>query len=272
MSISTSLLPEVLKVDPLFVANRLVDFMHENDIIDKFVITGFRTQAEVEAFRKSFHGSRLNYIFISSKYEERCKRWMRRHREVDFYTEDRFKAIDGVQEGMGVGNISEMRGIYLFDNNIDGLPSFYKRFRNKFLRGIVQEPIRINKKELRICSITLEKTILITLAIEYQKDEKRLFTTTEIAHLVNKYFKTLERSKNNVSRYFNQAYYVYYEVSYENRRNRYRLSPIGYSEAIKTIKNIHHYIGKESFVNVVAHEVVPSPSLFEKIKNSTWSK
>lgn len=263
---------EVLKVDPLFVANRLVDFMHENDIIDKFVITGFRTQAEVEAFRKSFHGSRLNYIFISSKYEERCKRWMRRHREVDFYTEDRFKAIDGVQEGMGVGNISEMRGIYLFDNNIDGLPSFYKRFRSKFLRGIVQEPIRINKKELRICSITLEKAILITLAIEYQKDEKRLFTTTEIAHLVNKYFKTLERSKNNVSRYFNQAYYVYYEVSYENRRNRYRLSPIGYSEAIKTIKNIHHYIGKESFVNVVAHEVVPSPSLFEKIKNSTWSK
>ncbi len=226
----------VLKVDPLFVVKRLVDFLHENDIIDRFVITGFRTQTEVEAFRKSFHGSRVHYIFISSKYEERYKRWMRRHREVDYYTEDRFKDIDGVQESMGVGNISEMSGIQFFENSIDGLPSFYKRFRGKFLRGIVQEPIRINKTELRKRSITLEKTILITLFFEYQKDEKRSFTTTEIAHLVNKYFRTLERSKNNVSRYFNQAYYVYYEVKYENRRNRYKISPIGYSEAMKTLR------------------------------------
>ena len=227
---------EVLKVDPLYVVKRLVDFLHENDIIDRFVITGFRTQTEMEAFRKSFHGSRVHYIFISSKYEERYKRWMRRHREVDYYTEDRFKDIDGVQESMGVGNISEMSGIQLFENSIDGLPSFYKRFRSKFLRGIVQEPIRINKTELRKRSITLEKAILITLFFEYQKDEKRSFTTTEIAHLVNKYFRTLERSKNNVSRYFNQAYYVYYEVKYENRRNRYKISPIGYSEAMKTLR------------------------------------
>lgn len=227
---------EVLKVDPLYVVKRLVDFLHENDIIDRFVITGFRTQTEMEAFRKSFHGSRVHYIFISSKYEERYKRWMRRHREVDYYTEDRFKDIDGVQESMGVGNISEMSGIQLFENSIDGLPSFYKRFRSKFLRGIVQESIRINKTELRKRSITLEKAILITLFFEYQKDEKRSFTTTEIAHLVNKYFRTLERSKNNVSRYFNQAYYVYYEVKYENRRNRYKMSPIGYSEAMKTLR------------------------------------
>ena len=229
---------EVLKVDPLFVVKRLADFLHENNIYDRFVITGFRTQSEVEAFRKSFHGSRLNYIFISSKYEERCKRWMRRHREVDAYTEDRFKVIDGVQESMGVGDIPEMSGFQLFDNSIDGLPSFYKGFRNKFLRGIVPEPIRINKKDLSKSSITLEKAILITLFIEYQKDEKRTFTTTEIAHLMNTYFRTSERSKNNVSRYFNQAYYVYYEVNYENRRNRYKISPIGYSEAMMVLRKI----------------------------------
>lgn len=236
---------EVLKVDALFVVKRLTDFLHENGIFDRFVITGFRTPAEVEAFRKSFHGGRVNYIFISSKYEERCKRWMRRHREVDYYTENRFKDIDGVQERMGVGDISEMSGILLFDNSIDGLPYFYKRFRSKFLQGIVQEPIRINKNELRNRSITLEKAILITLLIEYQKDEKRSFTTTEIAHLVNKYFRTLERSKNNVSRYFNQAYYVYYEVEYENRRNRYKISPIGYSEAMKTLRYLLSISGND---------------------------
>lgn len=229
---------EVLKVDSLFVVNRLVDYLHENGIIDRFVITGFRTQSEVEEFKKSFHGNRVNYIFLNASYEERCKRWMRRHREVDNYTEDRFKAIDDVQERMGVGNITNMNGFQFLDNSIDGLSSFYKGFRTKFLRGILQEPLRINEKELSRQTISLENAILITLAIEYQKDEKKSFTTTEIAHLVNRYFRVSKRNKNNVSRYFNQAYYVYYEVKYENRRNRYKISPIGYSEAILTIRSL----------------------------------
>ena len=86
---------------------------------------------------------------------------------------------------------------------------------------------------------------MVTLLIEYQKDEERSFTTTGIAHLVNKYFRTLERSKNNVSRYFNQAYYVYYEVEYENRRNRYKISPIGYSEAMKTLRYLLSISGND---------------------------
>lgn len=222
----------------MFVVNRIVDFLHENGIIDRYVITGFRTRAEVEEFKKTFHGSRVNFVYLNSNYDERCKRWMRRHREVDHYTEDRFKAIDEVQEGMGVGDITEMNGIQIFDNSIDGLSLFYKGFRNKFLRDIMQEPIEIRIRELKSKLITLEKAIQITLAIEYQKDETKSFTTTEIAHLVNKYFRAFERSKNNVSRYFNQAYYVYYEVKYENRKNRYKISPIGYSEAILTIGSI----------------------------------
>lgn len=237
---------EVLKVDPLYVVNRIVDYLHENGIIDRFVITGFRTRTEVEEFKKSFYGSRVIFVYLNSNYDERCNRWMRRHREVDNYTENRFKAIDEVQEGMGVGDITEMKGVQIFDNSIDGLSLFYKGFRNKFLRGVLQEPIRINENELNKLAITLEKAILITLAIEYQKDETKSFTTTEIAHLVNRYFRTSERNKNNVSRYFNQAYYVYYEVKYENHKNRYKISPIGYSEAILTIGSIRCYNDKES--------------------------
>lgn len=59
--------------------------------------------------------------------------------------------------------------------------------------------------------------------------------------MINRYFKVLERNKNNVSRYFNQSYYVYYEVKYENRKNRYKISPIGYSEAMSIIRNLKHY-------------------------------
>lgn len=237
---------EVLKVDPLFVVNRIVDYLHENGIIDRFVITGFRTRAEVEEFKKSFHGSRVNFVYVNSNYEERCKRWMRRHREVDLYTEDRFKAIDEVQVGMGVGDIAEMKGIHIFDNSIDGLALLYNGFRYKFLRGVLQEPIEIKIRNLKSKVITLEKAILITLAIEYQKDETKSFTTTEIAHLVNKYFRVFERSKNNVSRYFNQAYYVYYEVKYENRKNRFKISPIGYSEAILAIGNFRCFYDKKA--------------------------
>ena len=231
---------EVLKVDPLFVVNRLVDYLRENGIIDRFIITGFRTRAEVEAFQKLFLSSRTNYLYINSDYQERCKRWMRRHREVDYYTEERFKDIDSVQESMGVGDIMGMSGIHFIDNSIDGLSFFYKKFREKFLRGITQEPIGVNIEILKKLSITLEKAILITLAIEYQKEESKWFTTTEITHLVNTYFCTKERSKNNVSRYFNQAYYVYYEVKYENLRNRYKISPIGYSEAMMILRNIKY--------------------------------
>lgn len=237
---------EVLKVDPLFVVKRLVDYLHENGIIDRFVITGFRTQYEVEEFKKSFHGNRVNYIFLNASFEERCKRWMRRHREIDIYTEDRFRVIDDVQERMGIGGITNISGVKILENSIDGLSSLYKSFRNKFLRGLLQDPLRINKKKLSWQTISLESAILITLAIEFQKDETKSFTTTEIAHLVNRYFRAFERNKNNVSRYFNQAYYVYYEVKYEKRKNRYKISPIGYSEAILTIRSLGYCKNKET--------------------------
>lgn len=93
--------------------------------------------------------------------------------------------------------------------------------------------------------ISLEKAILITLAIEYQKYESRTFTTTEISHMINHNFKVLERNKNNVSRYFNQSYNVYYEVKYENKKNRYKISPIGYSEAMMMIRNLkYNHLGE----------------------------
>lgn len=146
-----------------------------------------------------------------------------------------------------MSDIMDIEGIQILDNSIDGLSLLYKGFRNKFLHRISQDPIRIRTNKLETLLMTLEKAILITLAIEYQKDEAKSFTTTEIAHLVNKYFKKFERSKNNVSRYFNQAYYVYYEVKYENHKNRYKISPIGYSEAMVVLRNliISGSIGKD---------------------------
>jgi len=47
-----------------------------------------------------------------------------------------------------------------------------------------------------------------------------------------------------------------------NRKNRYRISPIGYSEAIKILRHINHYIGRDYIVKSDTQEVV-NPLSFE---------
>ena len=135
-----------------------------------------------------------------------------------------------------MGSIEKMKDVITIDNSTDGLSHYYRAFRKQFLHDAERDVIKINKKTIKSINISLEKAILITLAIECQKDESRYFTTTEMSHLINRYFKDYKKNKNNVSRYFNQSFYVYYEVRYENRKNKYKISPIGYSEALKVYK------------------------------------
>lgn len=231
---------KVLNTEPLFVVNKLTDYLDEHEIHDKFVITGFRTKAEVNAFVKAIYGNMLHLVYINSNFEERFKRWQLRRRDTECFTEERFREIDAIQKDMGVGDIEDIPDITIIDNNIDGLMRFFKTFRTKFFNKSNRNVIRFNKIGLKTLKISLEKAILLTLAIEYQKDESRTFTTTEISHMINRYFKVLERNKNNVSRYFNQSYYVYYEVKFENRKNRYKISPIGYSEAMLILRKLHY--------------------------------
>ncbi|AUW46825.1 hypothetical protein CUJ84_pRLN2000283 (plasmid) [Rhizobium leguminosarum] len=59
-------------------------------------------------------------------------------------------------------------------------------------------------------------------------DEKRpSFTTSEIAKIINDLLsKTSQKHKDNVSRYFNQNFYAYYEIEIDPTKGtrRYRLS------------------------------------------------
>ena len=146
---------------------------------------------------------------------------------------------------MGVSGIKNMSGVMTIDNSVDGLLNYFKAFRKQFLQKSEKDVFKINKNDIKSIRISLEKAILITLAIEYQKDESKSFTTTEISHLINHYFKAVEKNKNNVSRYFNQSYYVYYEVKFENKKNRYKISPIGYSEAMMILRNLKYYYDNE---------------------------
>lgn len=252
---------EVLKTEPVFVVNRLIEYMHRNNIYERFVITGFRTKDEIQDFLVRFHSERLRLVFVNTCFEERFRRWKLRQREQDVYTEERFRDIDRVQDGMGIGEVATMQGIIPLSNDTTEVTDIYKCFARKFLRNQKKEHANIVNKELRYVKISLERAILITLALEFRKDQSRWYTTTEIAHLVNNYFKLIKRNKNNVSRYFNQAFYVYYEVQCVNRKNRYRISPIGYSEAIYILRHINHYIGKDYIVKSETHEVIESLSI-----------
>lgn len=247
---------EVLKTEPVFVVNSLIEYMHRNNIYDRFVITGFRTKDEIQDFLVRFHSERLRLVFVNTCFEERFRRWKLRQREQDDYTEERFNAIDKVQEGMGIGEVANMQGIISLSNDTTEVADIYKCFEKKLLKNQKKELANIVNKDLKYVKISLERAILITLALEFRKNQSYWYTTTEIAHLVNNHFKWISRSKNNVSRYFNQAFYVYYEVQCVNRKNRYRISPIGYSEAIKIMRHINHFISKEYIVKVNTHEVI----------------
>ena len=253
---------EVLKTEPVFVVNRLIEYMHTNHIYDRFVITGFRTKEEIQAFLTKFHAERLKLVFVNTSFEERFRRWKLRQREQDVYTEERFRDIDRLQDGMGIAEVATMQGIIPLSNDTTDVTDIYKSFVKKFLRNQKKEHDNIVNKNLKYVKISLERAILITLALELRKDQTRWYTTTEIAHLVNNYFRLIWRSKNNVSRYFNQTFYVYYEVQCVNRKNRYRISPIGYSEAIKILRHINHYIGRDYIVKSDTQEVV-NPLSFE---------
>ena len=67
------------------------------------------------------------------------------------------------------------------------------------------------------------------------REDRPYFTTTEIAKLISELFPSMKpKHKDNVSRYFNQDFYAFYEIDPdpdENKR-RYRLSNTGYGRAV----------------------------------------
>lgn len=230
---------EVLKTAPGFVVERVLRFLQMRGVYDRFVITGFRTKSEVESFLKAFRPTRTRIVFLNADMNIRYERWTRRRRERDTYSRERFEAIDSVQQGMGVGEILGLDGVAQFDNNRDGLTDYYTRFTGMFLSEEPDE-LMFNEKELyKADKISLEKAILITLALAYRDDEGAFFTTTEISKLINMHFKSISKNKNNISRYFNQEYHLYYEIKKEdNGKIKYKISPIGYSEAMLLLRNM----------------------------------
>jgi len=220
---------EKLKSNPLVVVENVLKYIRSKNIYDKLIITGFRTSDEISYFRKVFMNQDIKIIYITSCINVRYNRWIRRKRDITEYTQERFFNINTIQNEMGLSKIVERIDAMTFENNQEGLEFFYANFKEKYINA----DFVLEKNNVIVISqnLQLEKTILVILAIEYKKNEYNYFTTTEISRLINGLFKECKKNKNNVSRYFNQSYYPYYEIKKEKGKNKYKLSPTGYSEA-----------------------------------------
>lgn len=223
----------VLQTDPYYVVDKTLEFIWKKGINNRIVITGFRTPDEVKRFMELSTIRDIRVVYLESDYDKRFIRWVQRQRDQEKYNKQRFDEINTIQKKMGVLAIRDIPEVLNVKNNIDGLSEFYKTIRSNLLKG---KYIEVNRYKVGInptTKVTLENCILYALYVVYIEDENNYKTTTEISHIINKCFPALlkPKNKNNVSRYFNQKYYPYYEVKNINGTNKFQLSTIGYAEA-----------------------------------------
>jgi inosine/xanthosine triphosphate pyrophosphatase family protein/adenylate kinase family enzyme len=185
---------ELLKVNPLIVVKNTMNYMMSKKILDNFIITGFRHQTEVLNFFKMFPSQNIKLIYITADSLIRYNRWGKRHRDAEEYTFERFIQINRLQEAMGLLDVEKMENVISYENSKDGLINFFSDFQEKIIKTKF-----IQKEEINIDFITslqkisLEKAILIVLAMEYKKNESSYYTTTEISHLISNTFKELKK-------------------------------------------------------------------------------
>lgn len=136
---------------------------------------------------------------------------------------------DAQQAAMGLAELERCFAANRIENN-GSMDSYFNSFETRY----IQQPQKLdaeNKPLTQVSSAKLEELILMALADKWQSRE--YFTTTEIAQLINQHFNLEDKpkSKNNVSRYFNQSFHPYYEIKLIDDKRKYRLSNTGYGKA-----------------------------------------
>ncbi len=225
---------EILKKRPYIVVDNIFKYIENLSNINSIAITGFRTPLEIEYFlNNSQYRGEFIVIYINADYEIRYERWLTRNREMSNITRERFVKTNNQQQEMGILQIQEIDNISFIDNN-KTLFDYYESFKTKFLNSVVSD-MEFNETIIEnLVPKNLEDAILISLAVDYRDNNLMYLTTTEISKKINEIFINLpkEKHKDNVSRYFNQKIYPYYEAKNVDEKIKYKLSPTGYSYAI----------------------------------------
>jgi adenylate kinase family enzyme/inosine/xanthosine triphosphate pyrophosphatase family protein len=213
---------QALREQPEIVARQVLDNIQTNQPIAA-VITGFRSPLELAWFKNYYGGHQpIVPVFIDADASIRYERSLDRGREAIPDNWERFQRRDAQQAAMGLSDLAlSLASDHI--KNEGGRDTFFENFADRYL-GDWPFPQNISYNTLS--AGVLEKLILKTL---YEQGEDRdFFTTTEIAHLINRNLPAdHQRSKNNISRYFNQRFYPYYEIKLIDGKRKYRLSNTG---------------------------------------------
>lgn len=235
---------EALLQKPHIAAERIADYIEEY-LATPVVITGFRSIKEAEWLtdKLSYSGKAFRTIFVETDQVTRFKRMRARGRPGDDSAFDEFQDRDEQQKRMGLENWRESGQVLLLSNDT-AMTIYQERLDDQVGPRRAMDFAVPNAVELleAKASVKLEDSILIALLLVGSNDgERDYYTTTQIAATINRIFKSIQpKHKDNVSRYFNQDFYAYYEIDndQEAELKKYRLSNTGRGRALRTLASL----------------------------------
>ncbi|MFT4117914.1 non-canonical purine NTP pyrophosphatase [Bradyrhizobium sp.] len=235
---------DALAQKPEIAAEKVAEYIVENGG-SPIVVSGFRSPAEVDYLRDAMTalGKNLRVVFVASDEASRYKRLLARGRPGDDVSLEAFRQRDEQQRRMGLERIGAAPVSIQLNNNAT-LPEYLEAI-DVFVGSEPPDDIIVDTALaalVHLGEVRLEDAILIALLGAWVSDENRpFFSTTQIARRIQSTFTSAPpKHKDNVSRYFNQDFYAYYEISGEqsHSKRRYRLSNTGYGMAIRSLRTL----------------------------------
>jgi dephospho-CoA kinase len=231
-----------LKDKPEIAAEKIAEYIEGGPRIP-FVISGFRDPMEIEYIqdRLSILGIHCRVAFIDCEQPKRFQRMTERQRQGDQLDFKEFRERDKQQQRMGLDRIQELPEAVEWKNE-GTIEEYYELVRNEVPtcgKEILVE--KLLSAAYCLEGVKLEDTILLSLLSVWEGAESgRYYTTSEIANLINGRFVESVKHKDNVSRYFNQDFYAYFEMTMrkEGALRKYRLSNTGVSKAIQRLRDL----------------------------------
>lgn len=236
-----------LESDPEIVARQVVSHLEEIDV-SGLVITGFRSPLEIGVLLNPGEG--IKFLYVDADPCVRFHRSQLRARSDLASSFDDFLRRDEIQMSMGLMGIRNLPQVDLLLNEA-GKSEYLRGFKARYLSGFKLESRVDLKKLVRARSkrpLSLEESVLVALLVEgLDKEVVDFLSTTQISQKINMYCAHNRRSssgqlfvtnKNNVSRFFNQRVYPYFEILVEGKARRYALSPTGKSKAVATVRKL----------------------------------
>lgn len=222
---------QALSNNPSIVVDQIMKNIHKLGDIP-IIITGFRSPSEIISFKKQYKGAlNIEVIFVDADQTKRYLRSQLRNRRDSQNDRETFNKDDQQQENMGLSKLRQELVLNTIENN-DSIEDYIETFKKRYSKQLSGLKYATNTDSISsLKPRRLEDEIILVLAEKFESG--KYYTTTEIVHLINNTFDYSEspKSKNNVSRYFNQYFYPYYEINLDGGKRYYRLSQTGLGRA-----------------------------------------